>query len=87
MLVDGFVSVTKVVGKVEAVAGASEGDSSDSVTVTVITGMVVLKTEVMTTAPLDFGSPVGAAVPLPGTPDWMVTLQEAASLPQVPNAD
>lgn len=87
MLVAGFVSVTKVVGTVEAVAEAPEGESPDSVTVTVKTGMVVLMTEVMTTAPLDLEPPVGAAAPLPGTPDWMVTLQEAACLPQVPNAD
>lgn len=88
LLVAGFVRVINVVGSVVAVGAAlDEADASDSVTVTVNIGMVVLMTEVITTGPPDGAMPVAVALAEAGAPDGTVTLQEAASLPHVPKAD
>lgn len=53
LLAAGLVSVIIVVGIVVAVAGALDVAASDSVTVTVNTGMVVLMTDVTATGPPD----------------------------------
>ena len=95
LLVAGLVCVTKVVGTsvlaaaaVSLVSGADTPEGTEpavSVTMTVSTGTVVVYTEVVTTGPAALAVP--ATVAFLGIPDAMVTLQDAASSPQVPKAD